>query len=327
MNSRMVAIIQTLSILILMSFGTILTKIVLASIPPLTFAWTTIAIGMFVMTIYTFVIRKEKIPKMLGKQVWLYIIAIGICNFAISRMTRPIAIERLPVVTSTYVGNFIGIVTLVMSIFILREYPSIFQVIGASIAILGLTIYFDDPLQSAEIIGILFILVGITAVAYTNNIARKLSIITENNLSNNIISTTALLIGGSIAVVIGLIFDFPPPVPDLKSWGIILYAGIVNISIGLTVWNHILRSLRSYEASILGATTIIWTSLMAIWILNESLETNQWIGMGFLMLGLILVQVRRGKFSDLIPNIRKFICVPNSDTNQESLEENNYNSK
>ncbi|MBN2044351.1 MAG: EamA family transporter [Anaerolineales bacterium] len=299
MNSRLIAVIQTLIVLLLMSFGTILTKIVLASIPPLTFAWTSIAVGMVVMAVYTFIIRKERVPKGIGKQVWWFIIAIGLCNFTISRMTRPIAIERLPVVTNTYVGNFIGIVTMVMSIFILKEIPSIIQVFGAAIAIVGITIYFDDPLQSTEIIGILMIIIGIVAVAYTNNIARKLAIVTENQLSNNIVSTIALLIGGSIAVVIGLIFDFPPKVPDLKSWGIILYAGVINISIGLTVWNHILRALRSYEASILGATTIIWTSLMAIWILHEQLDANQWVGMGLLLFGLILVQVRKGKLSDL----------------------------
>jgi drug/metabolite transporter (DMT)-like permease len=187
---------------------------------------------------------------------------------------------------------------MVMSIFILKEIPSIIQVIGAAIAITGITVYFNAPLESTELIGIAMILIGITAVAYTNNIARKLALVTRNELSNNIVSTVALLIGGSIAVIIGLIFDFPPKVPDLKSWGIILYAGVVNISIGLTVWNHILRSLRSYEASILGATTIIWTSLMAILILGETLNTNQWIGMTLLLLGLILVQVRRGKPSD-----------------------------
>ncbi len=324
MNSRLAAIIQTLSVLLLMSFGTILTKIVLASIPPLTFAWTSIAIGMIVMVVYTFLIRKEKIPKGLGKQVWWYIIAIGLCNFAISRMTRPIAIERLPVVTSTYIGNFIGIVTMIMSVYILKEYPSIFQLIGAAIAITGITIYFDAPLQSTEMVGILIILLGITAVAFTNNIARKLAIVTQNELSNNIVSTVALVIGGSIAIVIGLIFDFPPQVPDLKSWGIILYAGVVNISIGLTVWNHILRALRSYEASILGATTIIWTSLLAIWILKESLGVNQWIGMGLLLFGLILVQVRKGKISDWLPK-KADRSILNS--TRGSVEDINYDQK
>lgn len=294
-TGRAAAILQTLGVLLLMSLGVILTKIVLASIPPLTFAWTSIAIGMVVMVIYTFVIRKEKVPKTLSKQVWWYIIAIGLCNFTISRMTRPIAIDRLPVITNTYVGNFIGIVTMLMSIFILKEFPSIFQLLGAGVAIAGITIYFDEPIPSAEVVGILIIIIGIVAVAYTNNIARKLAIVTHNGLSNNIISTIALLIGGSIAVAIGLVFDFPPSVPDLKSWGIIVYGGVVNISIGLTVWNHILRTLRSYEASILGASTIIWTSLLAILILHETLDINQWIGMGLLLIGLILVQIRKGR--------------------------------
>lgn len=321
MNKRTIAIIQTLSVLLLMSFGVILMKIVLATIPPLTFAWTSIAVGLFVMVLYTFVIRKERIPKGLGNQVWWYIIAIGLCNFTISRMTRPIAIERLPVITNSYVGNFIGIITMVMSIFILKEIPSIVQVVGAFIAILGLTIYFDAPLQSSELVGILIIIIGITAVAFTNNIARKLAIVTKDQLSNNIVSTMALVIGGSIAVAIGLIFDFPPPVPDLMSWGIIIYAGVVNISIGLTVWNHILRVLRSYEASIMGATTIIWTSLLAIIILNERLETNQWIGMGLLLFGLILVQVRKGKFNDLLPKRKIMIEKPSSQSVSEAYKD------
>jgi drug/metabolite transporter (DMT)-like permease len=306
LNRRYLAILQAITVLFLMSLGVILTKIVLATVPPLTYAWTSITVGMFALGIYTFVIRREKIPKGLGKTVWWYIIAIGICNFTISRMTRPIAIERLTVVTNTYVGNFIGFVTMLMSIFILREYPSAYQVLGAVLAIFGLTIYFDDPLQSAEIVGIIVILVGITAVAFTNNIARKLAIETGNQISNNFVSTMALLIGGSIALLVGLLFDFPPVIPDLESWGIILYSGIINIGIGLTVWNYILRELRSFEASILGATTVIWTSLLAILILGERLNTNQWIGMGLLLCGLILVQIRQAKLGALFkPKSRK----------------------
>jgi hypothetical protein len=39
------------------------------------------------------------------------------------------------------------------------------------------------------------------ATAYTNNTARKLAIMTNNELSNNIVSTVALLIGGTAVVV------------------------------------------------------------------------------------------------------------------------------
>lgn len=299
MNKRLIAILQGQSVLILMSLGTILTKMVLADIAPLTYAWTTIGIGMLIMSVYTFLIRKDKIPVKLDKRIWLYIIAIGVCNFTISRLLRPIAIERLPVITNTYVGNFIGFVTMAMSIFILHEYPSIFQLLGAGIAIYGITLFFNAPLQGGELIGILLVVVSLIAVAFTNNIARKLALETENKLSNNFVSTMALLIGGTGVLIIGLLFDFPPRVPDLKSWGIVIYSALVNVALGLTVWNHILRTLRSYEASIMGASTIIWTTLLAILILGESLQLTQWLGMGTMVIGLMLVQVRRGRLDIL----------------------------
>lgn len=300
MPKRLIAILQASGILVLMSLGTILTKMVLADVPAFTYAWTSIGVGMIIMGVYTFLVKKERIPRQLGKRVWWYIIAIGVCNFTISRLTRPLAIARLPVITNTYVGNFIGFVTMALSIFILKEYPSIFQLLGAGIAVYGITLYFNQPLPGGELIGILFILVGILAVAYTNNIARKLALLTKNELSNNIISTAALLIGGAGAVAAGLIFDFPPKVPDLQSWGIIVYSGLINIALGLTVWNHILRTLRSYEASILGGSSIIWTTLLAMLILGEKPTLFQWLGMGTMVMGLLLVQVRRGRMDQLL---------------------------
>jgi drug/metabolite transporter (DMT)-like permease len=246
-----------------MSYGAILMKIALFEMDPITFAWVTVGIAMIVMSLYTFGLRREHIPKGLSKQVWYFIIMIGLCNFTISKLSRPFAMERLPVVTVSYVGNFIGFITMGMSIFILKEIPTIFQLIGALIAFIGIRIFFIVGPTSYELIGILYILIGIVAVAYTNNIARKLAIVTKFQLSNNIVSTVALLIGGTITVGVGLLTDWPPEIHGWKNWGIILYTSIVTIALGLTVWNNILRTLRSYEASILGASTIIWTTIMA----------------------------------------------------------------
>jgi len=284
-----------------MSLGSVLTKRTLADVPPFTFAWLSILVGLITLSIYTFIVKKEQIPRDLDKSVWLYILGIGICNFTISRMTRPLALKRLPVTTTSYVGNFIGFITMFMSCFILKEYPAISQIVGALIAVFGLTIYFQEPLATSEGIGILLILVGITAVAYTNNIARKLAILTKNQLSNNIVSTVALLAGGGTAVLIGLAFDFPPESISARDSIVIIYTGIFNIALGLTVWNNILRTLRSYEASILGASTIIWSALLAMLILEERVTGHQWLGMGTMMLGLVLVQTRIGRIGSLLP--------------------------
>ncbi len=298
-RERIIAIAQTLTILIFMSLGTVLIKLALSNVSPWTFVALTLLIGMITLSIYTFVIRGERIPGGMSREVWYYIIAIGICNFVISRITQTFALERLPATTNTYISNFIGFITMGMSIFILKESPTVFQVLGAVVAIIGLRIFFVEIPSAYELVGVALILIGITAVAYTNNIARKLALVTRNQLSNYMVSTVALLIGGSLSVVIGLAARWPPRVEGWGSWAIILYSGIAMTAIGLTVWNHILRTLRSYEASILGASTVIWTALLAIPILGETLTLNQVAGIALMIVGLTLVQVRRGQFSTI----------------------------
>lgn len=299
-RERAIAIAQTVTVLMFMSLGTVWMKLALSDISPWTFVALSVLIGMVAMTIYTFVIRRERIPRGLSREVWFYIIMIGLCNFTISRTVQTLALQRLPATTSSYITNFIGFITMGMSIFILKESPTVFQVLGAVVAIIGLRVFFVEIPSAYELVGVALTFVGITAVAYTNNIARKLALVTKNELSNNIISTVALLIGGSLTVIIGLAADFPPHVESLTNWGILLYSGIVATAVGLTVWNKILRTLRSYEASILGASTVIWTALLAIPILGEHLAPNQIAGIVLMIVGLVLVQVRRGRFRTLL---------------------------
>lgn len=291
-NPRIVAILQTLAILVLMSVGTVLSKLALRDVPPLLFTALTLLVGMVTMAVYTFGVRRERVPRGLGRPIWASIVVIGICNFVISRLAQNIALGRLPVTTSTYLTNFIGFITMGLSIFMLRESPTIFQVLGAAIAFAGLRVFFDVAPSSYELGGMLLILVGITAVAYTNNSARKLALHAGDRVSNTLISTIALLVGGGITAVIGLAGSWPLPAIGLSSWLFILYNGTVMVALGLTVWNHVLRTLRSYEASILGASTVIWTSLLAVLFLGERLSWNQLAGMALMVAGLALVQVR-----------------------------------
>ncbi len=299
MNNRIKTILQAIILMILFSLGAIFTKMVLADISPFTYTWVSLGIGLIVIGFYTFVVRKEKIPPNMSKQVWLMIIALGVGNFLLSRLIRPFAIKRLPVITNTYLGNFVGFVTMAMSSIMLKEYPSLFQLLGAAVAIFGINLYFDEPLQSGETIGVILIAINILIIAYTNNISRKLAIATNKKMSTNIIASLSLFIGGSGVVLAGLIFDFPPSIPDIQSWGILIFSGAVNTALGVTLWNYIMREMRSFEASILGASTIIFTTLFAMLLLKEFPTLNQWLGMGTMFLGLILVQIRKGNIGSL----------------------------
>jgi len=294
-KSRYLAILVTIIILIGMSFGTIFTKLSFQKISPGIFVYLSLGVALITMVTYTFVIKKEQIPtELMNRKVWSYIIAIGFFNFVTGTLSI-YALDFMPATTNTYLTNFIGFITMGLSILIMKETPSIFQVLGALVAFSGLRVFFPAPPQGGELLGILLILISISGIAYTNNIARKLAVETENKISNNVVSTLAIMIGAPIAIVIYLIIEgLPPVMPDLPTWGAILFVGIAARAVGLTLWNLILRTLRSYEASILGASTVIWTSILAVLILDETLEVYQLIGIGMMLAGLVLVQIRTG---------------------------------
>jgi drug/metabolite transporter (DMT)-like permease len=294
-NERVVAILQTVGILVLMSLGTVLIKLALTDVEPFTFAWVSVGIGMVALATYTFGIRRERIPRDLPRQVWLTILAIGFFNFFVARLTMTFSLDLLEATTNSYLVNFVGFLTMGMSIFILKESPTLFQLLGAAVALVGLRIFFPGALSDAQMRGVLLILVGIIGIAYTNNITRKLSITSGQRLSNGIISTLALMFGGTLLVIAGIVADWPPRLGDMANIGTLFYAGLVMIAFSMTVWNHILRTLRSYEASILGASTVIWTALLAVPILGETLTANKIIGIVLMMVGLALVQVRKGQ--------------------------------
>lgn len=295
-QKRLKTIGITILILFSMSVGTILTKKSFSSINPFTYMWMTIACGIVTMLVYTFVIRKEHIPReLMTRKVWMYIIQIGCFNFIISRLGI-FALNYLPAITKTYLSNFVGFLTMAMSCIILREIPSKYQILGAVIAFVGLRVFFLELPSGGEVTGIILILIAICSTAYTNNISRKLAIETDHKISNNIVSTLAITIGGTLMVIICIIGgEFPPVVPSTFDWVVILYTGIVTTAVGLSTWNYILHTLRSYEASILGATTVIWTSVLAVIFLHETLVLNQIIGIVMMLTGICLVQVRKMK--------------------------------
>lgn len=298
-RARAVAVGQTLGVLMLMSLGMVLMKFALSDISPYTFTALTVLVGMITMSVYTFVVRRERIPRNLGRSVWLLIIGIGLGNFVISRFANSIVLSVLPATTTSYLGNFVGFVTMALSVLILREPPTVWQLVGAVVAVAGLRVFFVEVPPTDQVLAIALKFFGMLATAYTNNTARKLALQTKNALSNNIVSTVALLIGGSIAVVVGLAASWPVRVEGWANWGIILYSGVVTIAFGLTVWNHVLRTLRSYEASLLGSSTVIWTALLAIPILGERLAPNQVLGIAITFVGLAIVQLRGARLGQL----------------------------
>lgn len=176
MSPRASAIAEILLLFVVGSLVAVLAKLALREVAPFTFVWLQIATGGVALTLYTFGLRGERIPRGLGRDVWISTAAIGISYFTLSRVFFMFSLERLPATTHAYLINFTGVVTMLMSIAILRERPSLFQVMGAALALAGLRVFFREIPPPEELIGLLYMLLAVLALSSYNTIARRMAL-------------------------------------------------------------------------------------------------------------------------------------------------------
>jgi drug/metabolite transporter (DMT)-like permease len=286
-SPRLVAILQTLVVVLATAFVSVLAKLALRSVPAFTFVWLQIAIGGAALTAFTLAVGRPSWPR-LDRRGWLLLVAIGIGNFSLVRVLFLAALARLPATTFSYLVNFVGLVTMAASALLLREVPTRRQGVGAVVALAGLRLFFEVLPAPEARLGVAMLAAGILALALTNVATRHLLAVSGGALSTRSLSTLCLWIGGVPLVLGGLVFDREVPT-DPSLWGIIALNGVVSIAVGLTVWNHVLRTLRAYEASLLASSGVVFTALFAVPLLGEQLGLRQALGIAVVLVGLGLV--------------------------------------
>jgi len=149
-QNRFTAIFITLVILMGMSLGTILTKVSFEKISPGIFVYLSMGIAMVTMMVYTFVIKKERIPtELMNRKVWFYIIQIGFFNFVTGTL-GVYALNFMPATTNTYLTNFIGFITMGMSV---QGTPQCFSGIRSCNRLLGFESVLPGTTSGWRIIG------------------------------------------------------------------------------------------------------------------------------------------------------------------------------
>lgn len=270
----------------------VLAKLALRDVPAFRFVWLQVTIGGLLLSAYTFGLRQRRIPRDLPPRAWALVACIGVVNFSVVRFALLLSLERLPVNTHTFLMSFVGLVTMAISVAVLKEWPSRIQLLGALLAVLGVRVFFVELPPPQARVGVAWLALGVLGLATTNNLARKLPLLTGGRLTNDVFSTVALWIGAAPLLLAGLAIDGWPPGLSIRSWGIIAANGLVSIAVGLTLFNHVLRTLRSYEASILSSSGLVFTALFAMPIVGEYLGPRQLAGIALLMIGMALAQVR-----------------------------------
>ena len=78
-----------------------------------------------------------------------------------------------------------------------------------------------------------------------------------------------------------------------SSWGIIVWIGVVNTALAFFLWNHALKMLEVFEISILQNTMLVQIALLSWLFLEEQLTVVKMISMALVLIGVLLVQLKR----------------------------------
>jgi len=292
MNSHLKAALALIVTIFFAALVIVLAKVSLERISPFTFNWLQILVALVFLTLYTFLWKKEPFPRTLTPVQWFYPVAIGLANFTLVRYLFLAGLEHLPVTTHAYLVNFVGLVTMILSIFIMQERPFLIQALGCIVALSGLTVYFEQLPAPEEMNGIFLVCAGVFFLALTNNLIRRFMVYHPQALSPVMLSTIAIWIGGMPLVVWGISEDGLHFNHSLYDWIVILANGIIGLALTLIVFNQVLKVLRSYEASILASTGIVFVGVLAIPIAGETLSSNKIIGIAILLTGILLTQFK-----------------------------------
>ena len=283
------------------ALGVVLAKDALTRVRPFTFAWLQVGLGMLILPLAKPLLRArvdDPPARAMPARTWRLLVTLGLCNFTIARAAFLIALDTVPATTHSYVVNLTALVTMAMSVVFLRERPSRLQVVGALIAVAGIRLFFAELPTPAETAGLYWLALGVLALATTNTAARVLASSSATPLSTYRISSISLLIGGAPLVLAGLSWTCArgefAVVASIRGadWAVLLLNATTSIAVGPFVFNAAFRVLRSYEASVLATSGLIYTALLAMALLGEPVGTLRWLAIALMLGGIACAQVR-----------------------------------
>ncbi|MDX9852015.1 MAG: EamA family transporter [Anaerolineaceae bacterium] len=293
------AVLLALFVTFLWSTSWVLIKIGLkSSLPPVTFAGLRYTLAF--LCLLPFVLLNSTHRKMirnLSKTNWWQLALLGLIFYSITQGAQFIGLAFLPAATVTLLLNFSPILVALSSGNMNKEATTLAQWGGIILSVLGAIIYFLPlNIPAGQSIGLLAVIIGVLANASSSLLGRTLN--TQEGLPAILITTISMGIGGVLLLLVGAFVQGFGKLA-LQQWLIIAWLAVVNTAIAFTLWNKSLQTLTAVESSIINGSMLPQIAILAWLLLDEPLNLRQTLGLGLVSVGILIVQVWRGKLNQI----------------------------
>jgi drug/metabolite transporter (DMT)-like permease len=246
-----------------------------------------------------------RIVGQLSRQEWVGLSLVAILSGALAPGLIFQALSQTSVNNVVLVGRLEPPLTLAFSIWILKERVNCWEVAGAIVAFIGVTL--TVILRTMGNIGIgegeLLAAVGAIALATSTIIGRK----RLSHVPLGLYSMVRTALGTVIFFCLALFLYGHDHFADVLSpflWRWMLLYGAVIVVVGQSFWIIGLRASSVSIASLIASFTPIAGILAAYGILGEVPNSAQYIGVGVILVGIVLSQIgiRRKRFASRLLN-------------------------
>ena len=292
-HSRGVAYAVAVLVTILWSSSYVFIKLGLEEVPPLYFAAVRYALAFAILALVDLLSLKGRRapggshpPRVAS---WVLLVA-GVAGYTIAQGFQYVGLFFLPAVTTSFLLNFTPIFVLLIGMVALNEKPSGLQVSGLAVALAGAYLFFFESISwQGERLGVAGVIVSGVGWAVYMIIGRRLQ--TTNSLGSLRLTTVTMGVG-----VVGMFIlsaateEFVPLTPSLIL--VVVWLATVNTALAFFLWNWVLKTLPSYELTVVQNLMLVEIALFAFFFLQETITWLMVVGITLVLGGVLAVQLR-----------------------------------
>lgn len=290
-KGKLTAVLQALLVTFLWGTSWVLIKFGLEDIPALTFAGLRYFIAFLILLVVFYRAGQSVRIRTLTQRDWLSLIALGLVYYTLTQGTQFLGLKYLPAILFSFLLNFTGPVVALMSIPLLKERLTRLQWMGMGIFLVGVVVYFYPiGIQEGMALGVAIGLFSMLANSAASILGRFIN--RAGHLDPLTVTVVSMGVGAIALLGSGLFVEELPRL-DISGWGIILWLAVVNTAVAFTLWNRTLRTLSATESSMINNTMLVQIAILAWFFLGERPTPQEWLGMGIVVVGVVLVNLKK----------------------------------
>lgn len=285
-SPRLKAIIEALLVTFLWSSSYVLTKVGLEDIPPLTLVGFRYLIASLVLLPLAL---STGAHGNVSRDTWWKLGILGVLGYTVAQGLQCVGLYYLPSVSVTLILNFTPLIVIVLNLALTGDAPHRDQMVGMTLVLLGVVLFFHDQLRGYNLPGILVTM--ISGLGWASYLVAGKHLFNAQQVSP--LGNTAFSMGMGTAFLSGsayLLEGFV--VIPASGWLIIVWLGVVNTALAFLLWNHALEALEAFEVSVLQNTMLIQITILSIIFLGETLHPVKYAYMALVFIGVYVVQSR-----------------------------------